>query len=222
MVSNVFVNIQALSFSELSAKCVFYLLYPCTELTVIPFFCIIKLPGSFKMSLSQSAGSSVKQILLSQENLLRDWLCETGLKALQPSASSNTPSSSDKEETHNWSHLSGSKRMNTLKFFFRYASVLFSRPGDAQNTELDLTPLLSPFNHRTWPMRSSWRLVRRLKWPISWLCRRRRPNSRRTCPPQSSSRPSPAGQCPSLGAVFGNQGWVGMNRIILTTCLPLL
>lgn len=34
--------------------------------------CIIKLPGSLKMSLSQAAGSSVKQILLSQEKLLRD------------------------------------------------------------------------------------------------------------------------------------------------------
>lgn len=58
---------------------------------------MIKLPGSFKMSLSQSAGSSVKQILLSQEKLLRDWLCGSGLNVPRPSASSNAPSSSDKE-----------------------------------------------------------------------------------------------------------------------------
>lgn len=76
-------------------------------------------------------------------------------------------------------------------------------------------PVFSPFHHRIWPMRSYWPLVRRLKWPISWLYRRRRPNSTRTCPHQSSSKPSPAGRCPSLGAAFGKQGWVGLNMIML-------
>lgn len=136
-----------------------------------------------------------------------------------------TPCSLQPPQTHRphqikkkqrWSHLSGSKRISLLKFFFRwYTSVLFSGSGDAQNTELDLTPVFSFFHHRTWPMRLYWPLVRRLKWPISWLCRRRRPNSTRTCPLQSSSKPSPAGQCPSLGPVFGNQQWVGLNISIL-------
>lgn len=70
------------------------------------------------------------------------------LNALQPSASSNEPSSSNKEEMQRWSHLSGSKRISTLTFFFRwYTSVSFSGPGDTQNTELGpLLFSLSPQN----------------------------------------------------------------------------
>lgn len=132
----------------------------------------------------------------------------------------NAPSSSDKEGTQRWSHLSGSKRISALRFFIRwYTSELLSEPGHCQDTKLDL----SPFHHRTWLMRSYWPLVRHLKWPINWLYRHRRPSSTRTSPLQTSLKPSPADLCPNLGAVSGNQGWVGcycLKRIFFCLISP--
>lgn len=83
------------------------------------------------------------------------------------------------------------------------------------NTEKGLPALpLSPFLYRTWPMRLYWRLARRLRWPISWLCRPRGPNSTRTSrwdPVQMSLRPSPADLYPNHEAVYGSQRWVGLE-----------
>lgn len=75
-----------------------------------------------------------------------------------------------------------------------------------------VSSLSSLLASRTWPMRLYWRWARRLRLPISWLCRPRGPSSTRTSQwesAQRSSRPDPADLCPNHVAVCASQRWVG-------------